>query len=142
MARRLLTAVVLGLVIGCIPVAGAEVPLTGTYSSTLTADDVKGVTVVRGDQLVGKWTLVFNSDGTYEVRLNDVTHVKGTFTLKDDELTLTDKTGDFACVEGDNPQGVYKITRSALMLTFEKVKDETCPGRASAMTLKPFTSAK
>ena len=119
----------------------AQDALAGSYSAVLSADDVKAVKVVNGRQLVGTWTLVFKGDGTFEVKMNDVSHVKGTFTLAGDELTLSDKTGDFACVEGNAPQGVYKITRAAETLTFEKVKDETCPGRAMALTLKPYKSS-
>jgi hypothetical protein len=99
------------------------------------------VKIVNGLQLVGTWTLVFKENGTFEVKLNGVPHVKGTFTLTADELTLTDKTGDFACVEGKDPQGVYKITRAAGTLTFDKVKDDACPGRAMALTLKPYESS-
>jgi hypothetical protein len=121
--------------------ARAEPPLSGAYSADIEVADVKNVKGVPADAFLGKWTLTFNDDGTYSVQQNGVEHVKGTFSVKGETLTLVDRSGDYACMDEDTPAvGEYRVQRSGKTITLTKVKDETCPGRAAALTLKPYTA--
>lgn len=121
------------------PAARAEPPLSGAYSADIEAADVKHVKGVPADAFLGKWTLTFNDDGTYSVQQNGVEHVKGTFSVKGETLTLVDRSGDYACMDEDTPAvGEYRVKRGDTTIALTKVKDESCPGRAAALTLKPY----
>ncbi len=118
-----------------------QASLSGTYSSIIEAADVTQLKDVPADQFVGKWTLTFAEDGTYTVQHQGVEHIKGTFALKGETLTLTDRSGDYACLEGDAPAvGEYRLKHDGKLLIFTAVKDAACPGRAAALTLKPYTA--
>ena len=123
------------------PAAGAQPPLAGAYSVTLEAADVKDLKGVPAGQFLGTWTLTFNADETFSVQQNGVEHVRGSFTLVGETLTFLDRSGDYACMDGDTPAvGEYRLKRDQKTITLAKVKDEACPGRAAALTLKPYTA--
>jgi hypothetical protein len=134
--------VLLALLVFSTVSALARQGVVGTYVKTLTADDLKAVNGVPPDRLVGRWTLVLNADGTFSVRQGETERVKGTFAQRGDEVTFSDASGEFACVGGDAPDGVYRVHQEGTSLSFEKVKDDECQGRVVALTTKPFESSK
>jgi hypothetical protein len=123
--------------------AKAQAPaLIGSYSSTLTSADLKVPAGLPVDQMAGTWTVTFTADGRYTVKQNDAGHVSGTYVRKGDEVTLTDASGEFACTKGDDPSGVYRVAMAGGAVTFTKVKDASCPGRAAVLTAKAFQAAQ
>jgi hypothetical protein len=139
----------LGLIVGVAAVLAmpgsvvAQAPaLTGSYTTTLTTADLKAPPNMPVEKMTGTWTVTFTADGHYTVKQNDAGHVSGTYVRKGDEVTLTDSSGEFACTEGDDPSGVYRVTMTGGAVTFTMVKDAACPGRAAVLTAKSFQAAR
>ena len=83
----------------------------------------------------GEFEITFNDDKTHTVSTDGKVVVKGSYTVTEDQIVITDKEGDFAC----QGPGKYKWKVEGTSLKFEKVEDE-CDGRATA--LSGFTWAK
>jgi hypothetical protein len=140
-------SVVLGLaavvIASHLVIVQAQAPtLTGSYSATVTAGDLTPPPGMPVERMAGTWTVTFTADGRYGVKQDGTERVSGTYVSKDDQVTLTDSTGEFACTEGADPSGVYRVAIAAGAVTFTKVKDASCPGRAAVLTAKPFQAAR
>ncbi len=79
----------------------------------------------------GEFTITFYDDGSHSVSVNDNVVVKGSYTVREDQITLIDKEGQYAC-DMSKP-GKYRWKVEEKTLKFEKLEDE-CDGRASALT--------
>jgi len=88
-----------------------------------------------GKYASGDFEITFNDDQTHTVSADGKVVVKGSYTVTEDQIVITDKEGDFAC----QGPGKYKWKVEGTSLKFEKVEDE-CDGRATA--LSGFTWAK
>ena len=82
----------------------------------------------------GAFTITFATDGVHTVSTEGKVVVKGTYTVEKDQLTFTDKEGDFACV---GQVGKYKWAYDGKSLSFTKVQDE-CEGRVQGLTAQPW----
>ena len=122
-------------------VLGAQATLAGAYTATVAVSDLKGVPGQQAEKMAGTWTVAFAADGTYTVRQGETEHVQGKYAIDDDEITMNDAHGDFACV-GDELEGVYRVRREGSMLTLTKVRDDGCQGRAVILTAKAFVVVK
>jgi hypothetical protein len=145
MVNRFRPALLVAAAITLLAVPGtAQQDLSGTYSATLSADDVKlpAGAQIPSTAVVGIWSITFGPDSTYSVKQDDVEHVTGKYTMDGDEIQFNDASGDFACKGGDAPEGVYRLKTEGATLTFTKVKDDECPGRVATLTPKPFTAVR
>jgi hypothetical protein len=128
-----------------VPVSlGAAQNPSGTYAVTLSTDDVKiqAGAQISPESIVGTWSITFGADRTYSVKHDDVEHVTGKYTMNGDEIRFNDASGDYACMGGNAPEGVYRVKTEGATLMFTKVKDDECPGRVATLTPKPFTALK
>ena len=119
----------------------AQSTLAGVYRTTLSAADLPGAPPGAAEKMAGAWTVTFGPDGTYSVRHDGEEHVKGSYTSSGDQFTLSDASGDFACL-GDDAQGVYRVTRTGTSAKFSVVKDAACAGRAAILSAKGFEQVK
>lgn len=78
----------------------------------------------------GQFAFTFGEDGTHSVSADGRVVVKGSYTVTQDQIALTDKEGDYACLDNT---GKYKWKVEGKSLKFEKVED-TCDGRVSALS--------
>jgi hypothetical protein len=77
----------------------------------------------------GEFEITFNDDQTHTVSADGKVVVKGSYTVTEDQIVITDKEGDFACPGA----GKYKWKVEGTSLKFEKVEDD-CDGRATALS--------
>src|SRR5215212_2489111 len=77
----------------------------------------------------GQFAITFSNDGTHSVSADGKVVVKGSYAVTQDQITLTDKEGDYACL---GTTGKYKWKVEGPSLKFEKIEDD-CEGRAGAM---------
>ncbi len=101
-------------------VVGACSPLTGLAQGKFPT----------GSYSHAEFTITFLEDGTHTVSAAGSVVVKGSYTVTQDQIILTDKEGEYAC--GATQPGKYKWTAVENGLKFEKLED-ACDGRASAM---------
>lgn len=78
----------------------------------------------------GQFTITFNEDKTHSVAVDGNIAVKGSYTVTDDQLTLVDKEGQYAC---EGTVGKYRWKAGDGGLKFEKIEDE-CDGRSGALS--------
>lgn len=88
-----------------------------------------------GTYSAGEFSVTFNADGTHAVSAGGNIVVKGVYTIKDDQILLTDKEGEYAC--GGDVTGSYKWKFDGKSLTFSVVSDD-CDGRKGGLTSQPF----
>lgn len=88
-----------------------------------------------GKYAVGPFTVSFESDGKMSVTRDGEIVVEGVYSVSKDEITLTDKKGSMACLEGGPGKFQWKFDGKAL--TFKTIEDD-CGGRASALTSQPL----
>ncbi len=135
--QAMATAVLTCLFVPAVSRLIAQSTLAGVYKTTLAAADLPGAPPDAVEKMAGAWTVTFSPDGTFSVQHGADEHVKGTYTSSGDDFTLTDASGDFACL-GAETQGVYRITRSGPSAKFTTVKDDACAGRAAILSAKAF----
>jgi hypothetical protein len=88
-----------------------------------------------------EWLLVLGADGTAEVLGGGQSRVKGRYTIKDGVFTITDESGEIACLAEATATGTYKYKLEGAQLALEAIKDE-CPGRRGALSTKPLQKAQ
>jgi hypothetical protein len=94
-----------------------------------------------GAYAIDEFAIVFADKGQFSVSKGENVMVEGEYTVKGDQLRLTDKRGPRACTgEGQEP-GTYRWKYEGEVLTLSKVEDN-CEGRAAAMTAKPWKRKK
>jgi hypothetical protein len=86
-----------------------------------------------GTYVAGSFTLTFSDDGTHSVSDNGKVAVTGTYAVKGDQITLTDKDGDYACPE----PGRYQWKYEGKALTFKALLDD-CSGRVDGLTAQEW----
>lgn len=79
----------------------------------------------------GEFTITFYDDGSHSVSANNEVVVKGSYTVREDQIVLTDKEGRYSC--GEAKPGKYRWKAEGKTLKFEKLEDD-CEGRASALS--------
>ena len=89
-----------------------------------------------GQFIVGPFTVSFESDGKMSVSREGEIVVEGLYTVEKDRITLTDKRGPMACIDAGPGKFQWKFDGKAL--TFKLIED-TCEGRAGALTSRPLT---
>jgi hypothetical protein len=82
-----------------------------------------------GSFVGGPLTATFSKDGTHIVTENGRTVVSGTYTIKADQIVLTDKAGEYTCTE----TGTYQWGFDGTALTFKAVLDN-CGPRVDSLT--------
>ena len=79
-----------------------------------------------------KPTLSFDDKGHFRVTQGDKLQVAGTFTVKGDEIRLTDREGPWACTKAGEKSGTYHWKYENSMLTFSKSTD-ACQDRVGSL---------
>jgi hypothetical protein len=95
----------------------------------------------QGTYASGEYTIVFADKGQFRVSTGDELVVEGEYTVKGEQLILTDKRGRLACTGEGMETATYAWKYEGEMLTFSKVKDE-CPGRSAGLTAGPWKRKK
>jgi hypothetical protein len=81
----------------------------------------------------GSLTITFNSNGTHSVTDSGNVVVRGTYVVKGDEISLTDKDGEYAC----DGTGRYLWQYDGKALTLKYLLDD-CGGRVDGLTNKEW----
>ena len=103
---------------------------SGTYTTTMTAQDLPD-----HPDLQGNWEITFTGD-SFTAALSGKVQVEGSYTVKQDQLTLTDKSGAGAGT-GADATGTYKWSFDGKVLILTKVQDEN-PSRATVLAAHPL----
>ena len=94
----------------------------------------------QGTYTSGQYTIVFADKGQYRVSTGEELVVEGEYTVKGEQLILTDKRGRLACGEGmEAATYTWKYERETL--TLSKVEDQ-CEGRSAGLTAGPWKRKK
>ncbi len=94
-----------------------------------------------GAYAFNEYTIVFADKGQFRVSKGEAVMVEGEYTLKGDQLQLTDKKGPIACTKAGQESGTYRWQYEGEVLTLSKVEDN-CQGRAAALTAQPWKRQK
>lgn len=94
-----------------------------------------------GAYAIEEYAIVFADKGQFRVSKGENVMVEGEYTVKGDQLQLTDKRGPIACTGADKETGTYGWKYEGEVLTLSKVEDK-CEGRSAAMTAKPWKRKK
>ena len=78
-------------------------------------------------------TATFDGNGKLHISKGGVMEVDGDYTVKGDQIQLTDKSGPWACTKAGEQTGIYRWTYANGTLAFSKVMDQ-CEGRAASLT--------
>lgn len=118
-----LTAALLGigLATALAPAFAADLP-TGTYATN------------------GGITLTLDGKGHFRVNDGKTMKVAGSYTIKADQLVLTDQKGPWACTKSGEQSGTYTWKYDDSSLTLVKVTDP-CTDRVGSLTLNPWKRA-
>jgi hypothetical protein len=105
-------------------------PPPGTYTTTITGQDLPD-----HSDLQGNWEITFTGD-RFTAALGGKVQVEGHYTVKQDQLTLTDESGPGAGT-GADAAGTYKWSFDGKALILTKVQDEN-PSRATVLSAHPL----
>ena len=95
----------------------------------------------QGTYASAEYTIVFADKGQFRVMTGEELAVEGEYTVKGDQLILTDKRGPLACTGEGMETATYGWKYEGEMLTLSKVKDE-CSGRSAGLTAGPWKRKK
>src|SRR4029450_2661972 len=95
----------------------------------------------QGTYTSGEYTIVFADKGQFRVSKGEELVVEGEYTVKKEQLRLTDKRGRLACTGEGVDTATYAWKYEGEMLTLSKVEDK-CPGRSSGLTAGPWKRKK
>ena len=95
----------------------------------------------QGTYTSGEYTIVFADKGQFRVSTGEELVVEGEYTVKGEQLTLTDKRGRLACTGEDMQAATYTWKYEREMLTLSKVEDN-CSGRSAGLTAGPWKRKK
>lgn len=78
------------------------------------------------------YSLSFDGKGQFHVDKGQTSQVKGSYTVKADELRLTDVSGPWACTKSTEQTGIYRfrLEGGALMLS---VVSDKCADRVNSL---------
>lgn len=119
-----------------IPIPG-DATIAGTFTSTLG----NNVRAVRGNQMVGEWTITFRSDGVLEVNPPESFQESRSgysFEVSGNQFR-TDLFRTDVC--NDKLPGRYRWQQSGNRLTFDVI-DESCPARAALFASSPWQTSQ
>lgn len=91
----------------------------------------------QGTYASGEYTIVFADKGQFRVSTGEELVVEGDYTVKGEQLILTDKRGRLACTGEGMETATYGWKYEGEMLTLSKVEDK-CPGRSAGLTAGPW----
>jgi hypothetical protein len=95
----------------------------------------------QGTYTSGEYTIVFSDKGQFRVSTGEELVVEGEYTVKGEQLILTDKRGRLACTGEGMETATYAWKFEGETLTLSKVEDK-CPGRSSGLTGGPWKRKK
>lgn len=93
-----------------------------------------------GAYVSGKIAMKVDPQGHVRVTEGMKVLVDGEFSVKADEIRLTDKSGPMACLTKGQETGVYRWHYTGGKLTLSKIEDR-CEGRVGDLTAQPWTPA-
>jgi hypothetical protein len=135
---------VTALVLALAPVsakADADVFPTGAYTTTITAEDVAkyGLPSPYPEILVGDWEMIFNEDGSFEVRNLDTGQSgQGTYMANPAVLIFGKDTGELACIPPGYAAYKWSVSGNVLTLTGASEVNDRCWGRYIVSTSHPL----
>jgi hypothetical protein len=94
-----------------------------------------------GTYASGEYTIVFADKGQYRVLTGEELVVEGEYTVKGEQITLTDKSGRLACKGEGMATATYGWKVEGETLTLSKVEDK-CTGRSAGLTAGPWKRKK
>jgi hypothetical protein len=111
--------------------------LTFALTPAFAADFPVGSYAPKG----GTTTLTFDEKGQFRVVDKDAMVVTGQYTIKGDQLEITDMQGPWACTKPQQKTGTYawKVNKSELI--FSTVAD-TCQDRVQSLTMTKWERKK
>jgi len=95
----------------------------------------------QGTYASGEYTIVFADKGQFRVLTGEEVVVEGEYTVKGEQLMLTDKRGRFACTGEGMATATYGWKYEGEALTLSKVEDK-CSGRSAGLTAGPWKRKK
>jgi len=95
----------------------------------------------QGTYTSGEYTIVFADKGQFRVSTGEELVVEGEYTVKGEQLILTDKRGRLACLGEGMETATYGWKYEKEMLTLSKVED-SCTGRSAGLTAGPWKREK
>jgi hypothetical protein len=102
--------------------------LTLALSPAFAADLPVGSYTAEGHTL----TLTLDASGRFRVIEKDLVQVSGRYTVKGDQIELTDTDGPWACTKAGQQTGTYHWMLGKSVLTFSKVADP-CEDRVGSL---------
>jgi hypothetical protein len=102
------------------PALAADGPPPGTYKAKITAPA----------RLKGTWSLAFAKNGTYTITRNGKIVVRGRDLSIAPQMQLSKETGPLR-LQGAR---LLQLQRSGKTLTFERLNDKKCAGRALVLS--------
>ena len=95
----------------------------------------------QGTYASGDYTIVFADKGQFRVLTGEEVVVEGEYTVKGEQLMLTDKRGRLACTGEGMATATYRWKYEGEALTLTKVEDK-CSGRSAGLTAGPWKRKK
>lgn len=95
----------------------------------------------QGTYASAEYTIVFADKGQFRVMTGEEVVVEGEYTVKGEQLTLTDKRGRLACTGEEMATATYGWKYEGESLTLSKVEDK-CEGRSAGLTAGPWKRKK
>jgi len=117
--------------------AGARTEISPTYTATLVAREFKHLDPDVGERLVGVWMVQFLPGDAFQMVLNGEIMVDGYWSLKDDQISLSQMSGPLVCDEDGATEAGYRVSIRGFSIRMEQVVD-SCPERTAVLTLGNF----
>jgi hypothetical protein len=113
--------------------------IMGSYTVTLAASDLPaGMPPQAQSRAVGTWGLAFHEGNHFVVTHEGRQVIEGPYRAVGDRLMFaTGESGPYAC----NTPATYTWRTNNRQTTFTPVGADPCPGRALALTTRPYTRA-
>jgi hypothetical protein len=116
-----------------------EQPLFGTYTTTITQQDIEAANFEIFEDLEGTWDIQFSENGvidwTYRANNLDREYAIHTeFSAADDTLVLGEESGEYSC---DQTGVTYDWTGDGTQLALTNV-DDSCTQRMIVLTSHPL----
>jgi hypothetical protein len=106
-------------------------------TSAYAADFPTGAFSANGS----KTTVTFDGKGQFRVVDKDAMVVAGQYTIKGDQLEITDMQGPWACTKAGEKTGTYAWKLNKSELTFSKLEDG-CQDRVQSLTMTKWQRQK
>ena len=103
-----------------------------TICSALSLSPVWAADFPTGSYAAKNLHLVFDAKGNFHVNQGKATVVSGTYSIKGDQVELTDVSGPWACTSPGQQTGAYNWKFDGTALTLSKMAD-SCDDRSGAL---------